>query len=314
MRFPTFRLAIFTSAVLAGAFPSPSVFAVAPSRGAVYLSQINGALYFVPYVFDGTTMTLSTPRAVAQLPRGGGVQVLPDRRVAVVGAGAVSIFDPHAGTVLVAASQNNANTVMVDPDVARLWVGWKDTPLSEVPLAPFGAGTAHNVSGDDGVATMIAITPLDGAFYTTGGESENGSFGRMDLATFATTRLAASVFATGIVYDGATGTLLTAGLGHARQVQSSAPAAVVSSRDDTATGENYLVLTPTGDKHYLGTRFGGNGRVVMIDATATGLVGDPTSILVSTTTGAVTDLSGALGVDMDSVFYDGLDGVARVVQ
>lgn len=312
MSIPGLRVSLSVPLLLASAAWSLCSSAATPSRGAVYLSQISGSLYVVPYSFDGLTLTLSPPRMVAVMPRGGGVQVLPDRRVAVVGAGGVSIFDPRAGTLVTASAQNNGNTVMFDPDVARLWVGWKDTVLSEVPLAPFGNGTTHNVSGDDGVASMIAITPTDGAFYTTGGEFENGNFGRIDLGTFATSRLAPSVFATGIVYDSATGTLITAGLGRGRQVAASAPETELSSRDDSAAGENYLQLTPTGDEHYLGTRFGPDGRVVLIDASASGLIGDPTSVIVSAPTPTINGLSGALGVDMDTLFYDRFDGPAQV--
>jgi hypothetical protein len=312
MSFHSLRSALVLSAALAVTAFVPVVHAATPSRGGVYLSQISGPLYFATYTFNGTTMTLSTPHLVALLSRGGGVQVLPDRRVAVVGAGNVSLFDPRTHTVVTASSQNNANTVTFDPDVARLWVGWKDTVLSEVPLAPFGNGTAHQLTGDDGAATMIAFTPLDGVFYTTGGESENGSFGQIDLGTFTTTRLTASVFATGVMYDAATDSVVTAGLGHARQVQPSTPAVELSSRDDTAAGENYLVLTPTGDKHFLGPRLGGNGGVTLIDASATGLIGDPTSVLAFASTGTLGGFSGGLGVDMDSLFYDGFEGPAQV--
>lgn len=305
------RLAFCVSMMAFAAAHGRYAAAASPSHGAVYLSQISGALYFVPYSFDGTSLTLAAPRLVAALYQGGGVQVLPDRRVAVAAAGTISIFDPRNGTVINARSQTNANTVMFDPNGTRLWAGWKDTALSEVPLTPFGNGTPHNVTGDDGVATLIAITPSDGAFYASGGDAENGNFGRISLETFVTTRLASSVFATTVVYDEATDSLVTAGIGRASQFASAAPQTAISARDDSANGENYLELSPTFDKHYLGTRGGGDGRVVLIDASATGLIGDPTSVLVTASTGTINGLSGALGVDMDTVFYDGFDGPAQ---
>jgi hypothetical protein len=201
-------------------------------------------------------------------------------------------------------SLTNANTATLDPSGTRLWVGWKDTALSEVPLSPLANGTAHAVGGDDTVATMLAFAPGQGAFYTTGGEFENGNFGRINLATFSTTRLAASAYATGVVYDPYSQSLITAGLGRARQMAPSSPATVLSARDDSATGENYLILEPTGGGHLIGTRSGGEARVLLIDFSLSGRIGDATTSLHSAVLSTITDLSGGAGWDGDLVFSD----------
>jgi hypothetical protein len=127
------------------------VTAATPSRGTAYLSSIGGTLFRASYYFDGATLTVSSATPSAATVRGGGALRLPDHRVVVVGAGNVSLYDPIAHTLELASSMTNANTATFDPNGTRLWVGWKDTPLSEVPLDPFGNGTPHNVTGDDAV-------------------------------------------------------------------------------------------------------------------------------------------------------------------
>lgn len=285
--------------------------ATTPSRGTVYLSTLSGSLYRLAYAYDGAaTFTLMQPLHVAALPRGGGVRVLADGRVAIVGAGSVSLYDPRARTVQIASSMTNANSVAINANGSGLWVGWKDTALSSIPLAPFGNGTPHSVSGDDSVASMVAFTPGDGVFYTTGGEFESGHFGRIDMTTFVTTRIASSTFSTGIVHDAWSQTLITAGLGHARQIDPHAPEDPLSQRDDSAAGENYLVLEPTGDGHAIGTRSGAKARLVLLDYSASQRIGDPSSILVSAEIQGLSDLSGAAGFDRDLIFTDGSDPVA----
>jgi hypothetical protein len=279
-----------------------------PSRGSVYLSDLDGPLYRVSFAYDGAGgLQASAPVLVANVGRGGSARVLPDGSVVVVGAGNAALYQPMANDVLHASTQSNANTAVLDPDGSRLWCGWKDTALSEVPLAPFGNGTPHAESGDDGVTTMIAFTPADGVFDTTGGEDVSGNFGHIDLNTFVTTRVATAVFATGVIYDAWSDTLITAGIGRAHQMTAADPATVLSERDDSAAGENYLVLEPTGDGHLVGTRSGGAGYLVLLDYSATRRIGDPTSLLVSVAIPGVGNLSGALGFDGDLIFRDGTE-------
>ena len=185
-----------------------AAYAGTPSSGTIYLSKLNGVLYRAGWHYDGDgQLGISPPVLVALLPRGGGVRVLPDGRVVVVGAGTVSLLDltNHVGRYTTA--NVNANAVIEDPSGDRLWCGWKDATLADVPLSPLTPGTPHFLSGSDSVTTMLAFTPDGVVFYSTGGEFESGSLGIVDLSTFSTTRLATNAFATGIHYDSFTQTL-----------------------------------------------------------------------------------------------------------
>jgi hypothetical protein len=281
--------------------------ATTPSRGTVYLSSLGGRLFRTAYSFDGTTLTISVPTVSVQLDRGGGALALPDHRVVVVGAGLVSLYDPLAQTLDIASTTTNANTAVLDPNGTRLWTGWKDTPIAEVPLAPFGDGTAHLISGDDTVATTVAFTPSDGIFYSTGGEGESGNFGRIDLSTFVTTRVCTACFATIVTYDPFTGDLILAGLGRSEQRDPADPATLIASRDDSVLGENYLALQPTGDGHLIGTR-SGSGGVVIIDYSASGRLDDASTVIAFAAAPTIGDLSGALAVDPELIFPSGFDG------
>jgi len=274
----------------------------------VYLTQLSGAVYRVDYHYDGgTALTVSTPRLLVTVPSGAGTRVGPDGFVYVVSVGNVHRIDPDRGTVTSVSAMNNANTVSFDPAGGVLWAGWKDTPLASVPTSPLAAGTTHVVSGDDVVATMVAFTPANGAFYTTGGELESGNFGRINMATFTTQRLLSAANATGAVFDAFSGHLIVAGLGRARQIAPGNPTIVLSSRDDSGSGENYLVLQADGRGHLLGTRFGPQARLVLIDYSASGLIGAANSVIVSVPIPGITNLSGEAGVDANSIFKDGFE-------
>jgi hypothetical protein len=295
------------SLAIAIALAAPLAHAATPSRGTVYMSSIYGSLYRVGYSFDGTTLTVSSPAQIVQFIRGGGVAVLPDHRVAVVGAGYVSLYDPIGHTVAGSSSMTNANTVTPDPDGTRFWAGWKDTPLAEVPVDPLADGIVHGVGGDDTVATTLTFTPSGDVFYSTGGEFESGNFGRIDMTTFTTTRICAGCWATTVAYDAFSDSLILAGIGHAEQRDPNNPTIVLSSRDDSAE-ENYLALYPTGDGHLIGTRAGDNGRLVLIDYSATGRLGAASTVIVSADPGGIVDLSGAAGYEPDLIFSDAAEG------
>ena len=280
--------------------------AATPSRGTAYLSSIGGTLFRTSYYFDGATLTVSSATPSVATVRGGGAVRLPDHRVVVVGAGNVSLYDPIAHTLELASSMTNANTATFDPNGTRLWVGWKDTPLSEIPLNPFGNGTPHSITGDDSVATTIAFTPQNGVFYSTGGDAENGNFGAIDLGTFVTTRACTQCFATSVTYDSFTGHLILAGIGHASQRDPAAPETEIASRDDSAAGENYLYLLPTGDGHLVGTR-SGSGGLVIIDYSASGRLDDASTVIAFAPTPEIGDLSGEAAVESDLIFPDSFE-------
>ena len=283
--------------------------AATPSRGSVYLSTIAGTLYRVNYYYDTVNLSVSVPLPVETGGRGGGTLLLPDHRIVFVGAGNVVLVDPIAHTVQAASSGNNANTAALDPSGTRIWVGWQGATLSEVPLAPFGAGTPHAISGAEAALTTIAFTPANGVFYATGGATGSGNFGRIALDTFVTTNLCIACDATTVVYDSFTASLLVAGVGHVSQRDPAAPGNVLSVRDDSAT-QNYLQLTPTGDGHAIGTLYGTTAALVFVDYSEKGLIGDATSTLISVPLPTITDLSGAAVYDADVITIDGFESLS----
>jgi hypothetical protein len=282
--------------------------AATPAIGRLYLSTLPGPVYRVDYHYDGgVVLTLTEPELIATLPRGGGATLGPDGLVYVAGVGTVRRIDPDTGVVASVNAMNNGNTVMFDPVDDLLWTGWKDSPLSSLPWRPLGNGTPHVVSGDDAGLTSIAFTPDDGVFYGSGGELENGNFGRVDLATFTSQRLIAATWATGVVYDGFSGHLIAAGVGRATQIAPDDPSVVVSSRDDSLVGENYLWLAADGRGHLFGTRTGAAARLVMIDYSASGRIGAADSVMLSVPLPAIGLLSGAAAVDVVALFRNGFE-------
>ncbi len=281
-----------------------------PAQGTIYLSMLSGPLHRINYEYDGgSTLVVTSAQLVATLPRGGGVRVGPDSRVYVVGTGNVSRVNVDSGAFTSVSATNNSNTLSFDPDGTKLWAGWKAAPLASVPIAPLVNGTTHSVSGDDNFATAVAFTPANGAFYTTGGEFESGNFGRIDMTSFSTQRMLSNVHATGAVYDAFSGHLIVAGLGRAKQIDPANPATVLSSRDDSPGGENYLVLQADGRGHLFGTRFGPSARLLMIDYSASGLIGGAGSVIVSVEIpGISAGLSGEAAVDAESIFRNGFEG------
>jgi hypothetical protein len=286
----------------------------APARGTVYIGAAYGThnLYRVDFDYDGNGAITTQVSTLVTLPTAADAVIVPGGSILVAGQGSpVYKVDPRDGTYETMATSNNGNTISLDPSARTAWIGWYDTSPSEVPLAPFGDGTVHDLSGDDLSICSLAFTPSDGVFYAYGGTSANGAIGRIDLSTFTTTRLAGGVPATTIYYDRFSHSLIYAAAGLARQVDPAAPTTVLSARDDTATGENYLELKPDGHGHLFGTRWGGNGsnpnggRLVLVDYSASGLIGDPSTIIASAP--MVDGLSGGVAVDA-SIFIDGFDG------
>ncbi len=280
----------------------------APYTGDVYLSQINGQTFRVQLAYDGTNApSISTPQVVATLVRGGGARVGPHRQLYVVGAGNISQVDLASGVVTLRSTFSNANAISLDPDGVRAWTGWFDTTLSEQPLSPFDNGVPRAVTGSDTTITTLAFTPSNGVFFANGNASSPANFGRIELSTFTTSRISSGIYATGVVYDPFSQRLLLAGVGRLRQIDPANPAVAGASRDDSAAGENYLVLEPSGKGHAIGTRYGAVARLVLLDYSTSGNIAGAGTQLFSVPLPGVTDLSGAAGVDLDSLFADGFE-------
>ncbi|MGH8171945.1 MAG: hypothetical protein ACREPX_02285 [Rhodanobacteraceae bacterium] len=301
----TTRGLFILACVMAGA-QVPCVQAGTPAKGTAYIGAAFGThnVYKVDYDYDGVGSMTATATILATLPTAADALIVPGGNLVVAGQGPnVYKVNSATGAFETMSANNNGNTVSLDPGGTSVWIGWSDSAPSQVPLSPFGNGTPHSIAGDDGSVTTLAFTPNDGVYYANGGEGL-GNFGKIDLATFTSTRLMAATYATTVHYDRFSGSLVIAGLGRATQVDPSDPGTPISARDDTALGENYLMLRPDGRGHLFGTRWGGGDRLVLVDYSATGLIGDPSTIIVSAS--LVDGLSGGVAVDT-SILADGFE-------
>lgn len=283
-----------------------SAHAGSPTKGIAYIGAAFGThnVYKVEYDYDGIGSMTATATILTTLPTAADALIVPDGDIIVAGQGPnVYKVDPATGSFATVSASNNGNTVSLDPSGTSVWIGWADTSPSQVPLDPFANGMPHSVDGDDGSVTSLAFTPHDGVYYSNGGEG-SGNFGKIDLTTFTTTRLLAATFADTVHYDRFSSSLIIAGIGHAIQVDPADPTTPLSTRDDSLLGEDYLMLRPDGRGHLFGTRWGGGDRLLIVDYSATGLIGDPSSIIVSVA--LVDGLSGGVAVDT-SILANGFD-------
>lgn len=284
--------------------------ATTSTSGSVYVGVAFGthSIYKVEFDYDGAdSFTIGTPMFVATTPGAADYEILPNRYLLVAGQGNVAKVKLPSGPVVTANPNINANMVALDPDGVTAWVGWYGSAPASIPLDPFGDGTPHALSGDDGTVTTLAFTPQDGVFYSNGGDQQYGFVGRIDLQTFQTTRVfPGATEATGIIYDPFSGTLIFAAFGIAHQIDPANPGVLLASRDDSAAGENYLNLVADGMGHLLATRWGGAAALVLIDYSATGRIDDPTTRYFAVDIPTLSGLSGSLAWD-PVIFADGFD-------
>lgn len=282
------------------------VHAGSAAKGTVHIGAAFGVhnVYKVEFDYDGIGSMTASATILTTLPTAADALVVSGGDLIVAGQGQnVYKVNSATGTFATVSSGNNGNAVSLDPGGASVWIGWTDTSPSQVPLQPFANGTPHSISGNDSTVTSLAFTPSNGVFYSNGGVGL-GNFGTINLTTFTTVRLLASTYADNVHYDRFSRSLIIAGIGHAIQVDPANPATPISTRDDTGLGENYLMLRPDGRGHLFGTRYGGGDRLVLIDYSATGLIGDASTIIVSTV--LVNGLSGGVAVDT-SILADGFE-------
>jgi hypothetical protein len=221
--------------------------------------------------YNGTTLTLGARAAVRNLPNADGLIFSPDGDLVVGegGSGLVNKFAPSGAGPLttVNAGGGQAFHLALDPRRDRFWTAGIPGSLSEVPLSPFANGTGHGVSGDDSSITGIAFdraTPPN-AYYTASGPGGHGNVGRINLATFTTTRaITAQDGAHSIVYDPFSDTLLLFGDQHITQLN--LPALTIKSQIDLSASYPNLILDQ-GSVDGKGHIFVGdnNGYLVFVD-------------------------------------------------
>lgn len=251
--------------------------------GEIYFSLYRGTpnLHKVPFCYDGAgNLVYGEIEPVGQVPFANGLAWAPDGDLLVGGLwDAVYKVDPATGAFETAnAGGAQAAHLEVDPDGTRVWTsgqpgGW----LAEIPLAPFGDGTAHAISGDDSAVTHVVRVGAT-AFYTSSGPYGWGSFGIIDLSTFVTTRLHANLPAAhGMTFDPFTGHLLLFGESTITQIDP-ATGQIVADQSFASIGQMVLDHGVVDGQGHLFV-CNNNGRVLFIDYAQSGRIDDPSNFI-----------------------------------
>ena len=149
-----------------------------------------------------------------------------------------------------------------------------------MPLNPFSAGILHPISGDDTVISALAFDKAGTAYYTNGGGGGYGNFGIVDLSTFTTKRYFTNLPAShGIIYDPLTGDLIIVGSSHVTQIDPTTMK-VVSDREFSSMGIWSLDQGSVDGKGHLYVADNG-GRLLFVDYSKTGLIGDPSNFVAT---------------------------------
>ena len=242
----------------------------------------SGDLYFTRYAatpnlmkvhFDYSSgkFTLDKPKAIATLDGVDGLAFAPDGDLLVGGQGGtvhkVKVAD---GKFKDAKASGGAWHVSIDPSGKKAWVTGIPGPVTEIPLAPFGDGVRHDLTGDDTSVTTIAFDGSGHAYYTSGASGGYGNVGSIDLETFTTTRRMQNVPAAhGMAFDRFSGDLLLFGSNHITQVDPKTMK-VVSDRvikasvildQGTVDGNGYVFVASN------------NGQLVFVDYSGSKKIG-----------------------------------------
>jgi hypothetical protein len=119
------------------------------------------------------------------------------------GAGTVNEVNPTTGAIVHVFSSGSSATyhLALDPTGTKVYTSDFEGPLDILPF-PLGAGTAHTVTGGDTGVTQIAFGDAGAVFYVDGNPNGFGDLGLINLSTYVTTKLYASVTpAHGLIYD-----------------------------------------------------------------------------------------------------------------
>lgn len=224
----------------------------------------------------GSAFTLGTPVGIACLPGADGLIFAPDGDL-LVGGRRAAVFKVNPSTGKFASVETGgirADHIMLDPDQRQAWVSSLPGTPASIPLAPFAAGTVHPLSGDDNRITTIAWDAARNAYYTSSGAGGSGSFGKIDLKTFTTTRRFKSLPAAhGMTFDPFTGHLMLFGDNHITQIAPGTTPMIVS--DVAFSGFQFDQGTVDGNGHlFIASN---TGHMVFIDYASTRKVADPSN-------------------------------------
>ncbi len=229
----------------------------------------------VTYTYDSSapSFVLSNNTPIDNTNGADGIVFAPDGDLLVGGQGdrVHKVETNGSGHVTVNAGGTNSYHLAVDPSGNVVWSAGIPGGLASVPLAPFANGTAHALSGNDTVITSIAFDTAGNAYYTSSGPGGFGSFGKIDLTTFTTTRTMSNVPAAhGMAFDPVTGDLMLFGDSHISQIALSDLTILKSDR--FFAGADFDQGTVDGLGHLFVAS--NDGDLFFMDYSASGLVAD----------------------------------------
>jgi hypothetical protein len=233
------------------------------------------------YTGDGTSgngaFTLTGDTNIASTGGADGIVLNPNNGQLLIGGqgNAVHQVNPATGTFTTATPGVAAFHLAVDPSKNVVWATGIPGAVSSVPINPFGAaGTIKPITNAAGAPmniTSIAFTPSNGVFFTDAGSSGFGDVGRLDLTTgIATPVLTGVPAAHGMVFDPFSGDLILGGSNHITQIDPTT--LTIVSDISFAAGDNFDQGAVDGKGHIFWAD--NNGRVLFMDYSTTGLVGN----------------------------------------
>jgi len=262
----------------------------------------------IHFSYDGgTSYSLGTPSLVKDLGQSGdadGLMFLPGGDLLIGGSLTHELIRiTTGGTIVGTATAGNTDPyhVTLGPDQKTIYSGGSTGTIFGIPVVGdnpgpvgvtpvFSNGSAHAPTGSEaGIGiTQIAFDAAGNAFYTSSPDTGVGSFGTINLSTFATSRKLSNLPAAhGIVYDPFSKDFILCGNSHITQVDP-ATDQVVSDLD--LSGKGLVMLdNVTVDGH--GHVFVGDngdatnstkGSIVFLDYSASKLVNSPKNFVNAT--------------------------------
>ena len=184
--------------------------------------------------------------------------------VGACGSGNIYKVNPVNGTFVTATSGGGSCHLSLDPSRTKAWAGFSyggSQALSEIPLTPFGNGTARVITGDDTAVGTLAWNADGNCYYVVSQPGGIGSFGLLNTNTFVTKRFLANVAAAhGMAYDPATASFILFGDTHITQIKATATnAVIIGDLDFTGKiGVDFDQGTVDGLGHIFAAENGGN--------------------------------------------------------
>jgi hypothetical protein len=255
------------------------------TSGTLFFTTFAGGpnVHKVSYSFDGAaTFSLGAPVNIASTAGADGIVFNPNNGNILIGGQGPFVHEIKTDGTPVASvdSKTIAFHLSVDPSKTIVWAAGIPGPVSEVPLTPsVTTGTAYTMLGDESGIDTIAWRGAT-AVYTSSDPNGGEFYGYIVLDTTAktatTTRVGSQPASHGLTYDPFTDDFIFIGDDHITQLDG-ATLALVS--DLEVPGVNFDQGTVDGKGHGF---FADNlGKLVFLDYSGTGLVGDALNFLAS---------------------------------